>query len=131
MKYLLDTNICISIINGKEPLLRQKLISLKKGEVVICSVVKAELFYGVKKSKRRTENERRLEVFFSQLTSLPFDDAAAEQYGSLRALLEPAGLAVGSNDLMIAAIAQQHRLTVVTRNEREFGMIPTLKAEVW
>jgi len=131
MKYLLDTNICIGIINGKEPKLRQKLVSMKKGDVVICSVVKAELFYGVKKSKLRTENERRLEVFFSQLPSLPFDDASADQYGSLRALLEPVGLTVGSNDLMIAAIAQQHRLTVVTRNEREFGMIPTLKIEVW
>ncbi len=131
MKYILDTNICIGIINGKEPKLRQKLIAMKKGDVVICSVVKAELFYGVKKSQLRTENERRLEVFFSQLSSLPFDDASADHYGSLRALLEPAGLTVGSNDLMIAAIAHQHRLTVVTRNGREFGMIPTLKTEVW
>ncbi|MGK5085229.1 type II toxin-antitoxin system VapC family toxin [Bdellovibrionota bacterium FG-1] len=131
MKYLLDTNICIGIINGKEPKLREKLISLSKGDVVICSVVKAELLYGVKKSQLRAKNESRLEVFFSQLPSLPFDDASADQYGSLRALLEQAGITVGSNDLMIAAIAQQHRLTVVTRNEREFGMIPTLKTEIW
>lgn len=131
MKCLLDTNICIGIINGKEPELRRKIKSMNKGDVVICSVVKAELLYGVKKSQQRAKNEHRLGVFFSQVQSLPFDDDSADQYGSLRALLEQAGITVGANDLMIAAIAQQHRLAVVTRNEREFGMIPTLKIEIW
>lgn len=131
MKYLLDTNICIGIINGKELELREKIKSSNKGDVVICSVVKAELFYGVKKSQHRAKNEHRLEIFFSQIHSLLFDDDSADQYGSLRVMLEQAGISVGANDLMIAAIAQQHRLTVVTRNEREFGMIPTLKTEIW
>lgn len=131
MRYLLDTNICIALINGKEPKLRARLLALPKSDVVICSVVKAELLYGVKKSKLRAENERRLEIFFSQVPSIPFDDGSAEQYGSLRALLEQAGITVGANDLMIAAIAQQHRLTVVTRNQREFGAISTLKTENW
>ena len=55
MKYLLDTNICIGIINGKEPILREKLKALSKSEVVISSVVKAELLCNVKKPAAREE----------------------------------------------------------------------------
>lgn len=111
--------------------MREKIVSLNKNDVAICSVVKAELWFGVKKSQHRIKNEHRLEVFFSQVQSLAFDDDSAVKYGSLRALLESAGTVVGANDLMIAAIAQQHGLILVTRNEREFGMIPTVKTEIW
>lgn len=131
MKYLLDTNICIGILNDKEPELREKVRSLKKSDVAICSVIKAELFYGAKKSQHRTKNEQRLEIFFSQVQSLPFDDESAEHYGALRALLEQAGSPIGANDLMIAAVAQQHKLTVVTRNEREFKAIPSIQFVTW
>lgn len=131
MKYLLDTNICIGIINGKDPSLRERLRSRPKNEVVICSIVKAELSYGVKKSCQRTQNEQRLSVFLREFKSLPFDDECAEHYGTLRALLEPAGIVIGANGLLIAAITQRHRLTLITRNLREFGSIPSLQVEAW
>src|SRR4051812_30706745 len=131
MKYILDTNICIGIINGKEPALREKIKSKVKDDIVICSIIKAELLYGAKKSQQRAKNEHRLSVLFSEIRSLPFDDESAEHYGTLRTLMEQAGIVIGANDLLIAAVAQQNQLTLVTRNHREFARIPSLKLEVW
>ena len=46
MKYLLDTNVCVRYLNGESVLLRQRLQSIDLEEIAVCSVVKAELFYG-------------------------------------------------------------------------------------
>jgi len=51
MKYTLDTNTCIRYINGRSPLVRQKLPTIPASEIVICSIVRAELFYGAAKSQ--------------------------------------------------------------------------------
>ena len=98
---------------------------------VICSVVKAELLYRLKRSQNRVANEQRLMVFFAELPSHPFDDKAAEQFAIIRTLLEQSGNVIGSYDMMIAAIAQARGLTLVTRNVKEFERIVTLKLEVW
>lgn len=131
MNYLLDTNICIPIINGKDPELRRRIKQLPTDALAICSVVKAELLYGLKKSQNRAANEQRLFVFLSELPSLPFDDSAAEQFAIVRTMLEQSGKVIGSYDMMIAAIAQARGLTLATRNVKEFERIPTLNFEVW
>ena len=87
MKYLLDTNICIALINGKDLPLRQKVKNLSVDALFICSIVKAELLYGLKKSQNRAANEQRLAVFFSEIPSIPFDDAAADQFATVRTIL--------------------------------------------
>ena len=60
MKYLLDTNVCISYLNGQSDDLRRRLESKLPGEIALCSIVKAELLYGVAKSARPEENLERL-----------------------------------------------------------------------
>ncbi len=50
MQYLLDTNTCIIYLKGRNFALKQRLESIETQEIVICSVVKAELIYGVMKS---------------------------------------------------------------------------------
>ena len=59
-------------------------------------------------------------AFFAPYESIPFDDPAAAEYGSIRAQLAAAGTPIGPNDLMIAAIARERSLTLVTHNTREF-----------
>lgn len=130
MKYLLDTNICIAWIKGDERV-KAKIMSVEPEDVVTCAVVTAELHYGVRKSQHRARNELNVRNFLRQFQSLPFDDNAAEQHGIIRVMLEQAGTPIGPYDLMIAAIAQAHNLTVVTRNLREFERIQTLKCETW
>jgi tRNA(fMet)-specific endonuclease VapC len=129
--YLLDTNVCIPLINRSDPALGQRLLEHAPDEVGLCSVVKAELLFGARGSKRVAENLDRVERFCSAFESLPFDDEAAVQYGSLRALLAREGRLIGANDLLIAATALARGVKLVTRNRNEFSRVPSLEIEVW
>jgi tRNA(fMet)-specific endonuclease VapC len=93
--------------------------------------VKAELIFGARKSAKPEQNLARLARFFQPLVSLPFDDGAADHYGSIRTDLERAGTPIGANDLMIGAIALAHSLTLVTANQTEFSRIGGLVCENW
>lgn len=64
-------------------------------------------------------------------SSLPFDDSVAHAYGQIRAQLEQAGMPIGPNDLMIAAITLTHGLTLVTHNTREFKRVAGLSLADW
>ncbi|MCE7871878.1 type II toxin-antitoxin system VapC family toxin [bacterium CPR1] len=131
MSYLLDTNVCIHYLNGQDEGLRERLLACSPDEVFLCSVVKAELLFGARKSERVSQNLHKLGRFFEPLQSLPFSDEAAERYGVLRAQLEHVGKPVGANDMLIAAIALASDLTLVTRNLRELRRIPGLLVELW
>lgn len=131
MKYLLDTNICIAILKNSDLAVIKKLKELTPDQIVICSIVKAELLYGARKSQSVEQNLSLLSKFFDQLESLPFDDISTDFYGTQRSILEKAGTPVGNADLMIASIALAHNLTVVTRNQREFIRVQNLRVEVW
>jgi tRNA(fMet)-specific endonuclease VapC len=131
VSYLLDTNACIQYLNGKSPHLHRKLEAQRPDQNLLCSVVKAELFYGAVKSAQRVKNVRTLHMFFNRFLSLPFDDQSAITYGTLRVGLERSGALIGPNDLLIAAIALTNQLTLVTHNTREFGRISNLVVEDW
>ena len=131
MSLLLDTNVCVAWLNGTDATLRKKLEHAGVEDVFICSVVKAELLYGARKSGRVSQNLERLETFFSSLRSLPFDDEAAGVYGTVRAQLERQGTPLGPNDLMIASIALATDNTLITRNDREFRPVVGLRVRVW
>ena len=129
--YLLDTNACIRVLNGSSPVLVGRLREKEPSEIRLCSVVKAELFFGARRSARIEENLRLLQKFFSAFLSLPFDDLCAEHYGIIQNDLARSGSPIGPNDLMIAATARAHDLVLVTRNTREFSRIVGLRMEDW
>jgi tRNA(fMet)-specific endonuclease VapC len=129
--YLLDTNACIHLINRSSPRLEERLREHPPAAVCLCSVVKAELLHGARRSSRMAENLRVLKRFFAPFPSHPFADRCAEQYGLIRADLEREGRLIGPNDLMIAAIARVHDLTLVTHNTEEFGRVAGLAIEDW
>ena len=131
MKYLLDTNACIRYLNGRSESLRRQLSAKNPDDIVLCSVVKAELSYGARKSQHPQRSLKKQQQFVNYFVSLPFDDKAAEVYGQIRAELERAGTPIGPNDLMIAAIAFANDVTLVTHNTREFRRIKGLKIEDW
>ena len=131
MKYLLDTNACISYLNNPASPVRSRIFSLKPSEIFICSVVKAELFYGVLNSGNPKKNMDKLNVFLNQIRSLPFDDDSALIFGNIRASLARIGKPIGPYDLQIAAIALQNSLTLVTHNINEFSRVPDLTCEDW
>lgn len=131
MIYLLDTNTCIAYLNVRSNAVKRRLGRTKDRDIMVCSVVKAELFAGARRSRdlKRTLDKQR--QFLGRFRSLPFDDRAADVYGRLRADLERLGKPIGSNDLLIAAIALANDLTLVTHNTREFGRIDGLRIEDW
>lgn len=131
MKYLFDTNVCIALLKNSDLSLLQKLRSLQPTEIVLCSIVKAELLYGARKSQHVEKNLALLAKFFSPFSSLPFGDQSSEYYGTNRAILEKLGTPIGESDLLIASIALAHNLVVVTRNYGEFIRVPGLKVETW
>ena len=127
---LLDTNICIYIINAKPPAVLQRFRDYRMGEIGVCSVVAAELAFGVAKSGS-PRNRDALELFLAPLAVLPFDEAAVWAYGSLRAELERQGMPIGALDTMIAAHALSQQATLVTNNTSEFARIPGLQLDNW
>ena len=132
MNYLLDTNAVISHLRsgGKSGVSRQ-LRAVTPADVAVCSVVRAELVYGANRSANPAKNLAQVQTFLAPFTSFPFDDPAADIYGQIRAGLDATGLSIGPNDLMIAAIAVTHGLTLVTHNTAEFGRVPGMRIEDW
>lgn len=129
--YLLDTNACIAALTGRSKKLVHRLRSVATTELAVCSVVKAELFFGARKSQRVEENLTLLHQFFAPFVSLPFDDKAAEHYGAIRSELASAGRPIGPNDLLIAAIARARDVVLITNNSGEFSRVAGLRSEDW
>lgn len=127
---LLDTNICIHVINARPPGVLERFRQHRMGEIGLCSVVAAELAYGVAKSGS-PRNRQALEMFLAPLIILPFDEAALWAYGDLRSELERKGTPIGPLDTMIAAHALSQQSTLVTNNTREFARVPGLALENW
>ncbi len=131
MKYLLDTNTCVRYLNGRAPALRQKMLKVADTDCAVSAITKAEMFAGSARSQMPQQSRARQDAFFTRFVSLPFDDAAAHEFGRIRAALEAAGTPVGPYDMQIAAIALVHNLIVVTHNLGEFGRIAGLQIEDW
>ena len=127
---LLDTNICIYVINMRPPEVLARFREYRLGEIGVCSVVTAELAYGVAKSQS-ARNRSALEMFLAPLEVLPFDQAAVWAYGELRASLEHEGQPMGALDTMIAAHALSQQALLVTNNTREFAKVPGLQLDNW
>lgn len=129
--FLLDTNTCIYLLNQPDGPVNRRLLSYSPNEIKLCSVVKAELLFGARRSQRVEANLQLLRRFFAPLQSLPFDDRTAEEYGVIRADLMNQGTPSGPNDLMVAAIARRHDIVLVTHNTHELGRVAGLRIDDW
>ncbi len=129
--FLLDTNACIHVLNNTSANVIAKFAAESPATLRLCSVVKAELLFGARKSDRVAKVLASLDQFFRPLVSVVFDDECAHEYGRIRADLDRAGTPIGANDLMIAAIARRNDLTVVTHNVDEFTRVVGLAVEDW
>ena len=129
--FLLDTNICIYLINQKPARVLDRLTETDPRDIGISAVTFAELDYGVAKSRDVEANRHALTLFVAPLEVFPFDVAAAGAYGGLRTQLERKGRPIGGMDLMIAAHALALEAVLITNNTREFARIPGLRIENW
>lgn len=127
---LLDTNICIYLINNRPKTVLERFHRHRAGEIGLSSVVASELAYGVIKSGS-ARNREALEMFLAPLQILPFDEPCVWAYGELRSTLEQRGEPIGALDTMIAAHALAMDAVLVTNNLREFAKVPGLRTDNW
>jgi tRNA(fMet)-specific endonuclease VapC len=131
MTWMLDTNACIRYLNGRAPKLKLRIDATDPTDLRVCSIVKAELFFGAARSTDPADAIARQKYFLSRFDSLEFDDAAAEIYGGVRGELEKCGTPIGRNDLLIASIAIANGVVLVTHNVKEFTRVKGLVVEDW
>jgi tRNA(fMet)-specific endonuclease VapC len=129
---LLDTNACIAVMNAK-PQARERFRQVRRRREVasVSTVTLFELWFGIIKSSRISENKEQLEAFLPTIQTVDFDDEDARIAADLRLSLTRAGAPIGSYDLLIASQALRHGLIVVTANVREFSRVPDLRWENW
>ena len=134
MKYLLDTNICIGIINGRPEKVRLNVAEAlgRDEQFSTSSIVVHELWYGVAKSRQADRNARALLGFLSRdIEVLEFTERDAQAAGEIRAELERNGARMGEYDTLIAGQAFCRNLVLVTANTREFARVRGLVVEDW
>ncbi len=134
MSYLLDTNVCIALINGTALKVRARSAQATRRGAVLAtsSIVAHELWYGVAKSSRVPQNANRLTAFLNRAVSvLDYSERDAQAAGGIRAELERQGRRIGENDTLIAGQAFSRNLILVTANTREFGRVKGLIVEDW
>jgi tRNA(fMet)-specific endonuclease VapC len=127
---LLDTNICIEIINQRPSKVLSRFRKYKFEEIGISSVSAAELSFGIEQSGS-VKGKEFLDMFLATLKIYPFDEECIWKYGKLRAFLEKKGQPIGTLDTMIAAHALSLNMLLVTNHEDEFVGVPGLKTENW
>jgi tRNA(fMet)-specific endonuclease VapC len=132
MTYLLDTNVWVALLRNASAAVATRFhAAAPTGDLRVCSVVRAELRYGALRSAKPAFNRASVDAMLAPYPSLPFNDAAADQYATIRQHLESLGLVIGPLDLQIAAIALANGCALVTHNTTEFGRVPGLSVEDW
>jgi len=126
-KYLLDTNIVIALF-ANDASVKQQIIQAR--EVSIPATVIGELFYGAFKSGRSKANIAKLEGFATANTIIGSGLETGKQYGKIKHRLRKKGTPIPENDIWIAAIAMEHDLTLVSRDEH-FTKVVDLKRVFW
>jgi tRNA(fMet)-specific endonuclease VapC len=128
MSFLLDTDTCSAHIRRPAGL-SHRFIQYS-GRLHISAVTLAELLAGAA-IVRSTKLETSIRELQRDVVLLPFDDACAAEFGRLRGQLRATGMVVNFPDLMIAATALVHNLTLVTHNTSDFQNIPGLRLDDW
>ncbi len=128
---MLDTNICIYILNKRPIHVIQKLEELQDAKVLLSSIVVCELQYGIEKSQTPEKNRLRLQNFLIDFMLEPPSVEAGIQAGIIRSTLEKLGKPIGNYDYLIAAHALELGATLVTNNIKEFQRVEGLRLENW
>jgi tRNA(fMet)-specific endonuclease VapC len=134
VNYLLDTNVCIALINGTSSQVRRRYFQAtgRRAIPATSSIVAHELWYGVAKSGRVPQNANRLTTFLTSAVSvLDYSAQDAQAAGEIRAALEQQGQRIGEYDTLIAGQAYRRNLVLVTANTREFERVKGLVVEDW
>lgn len=130
MKYLLDTNTCVYLLNGNESL-KKKIREIGVYSLFVSNCILAELYFGAYRSKRVTENLKRIELFKKNLTILSDSEESARLFGKIKSDLMSNGTIIEDFDILIASVAASNNCILVTNNTEHFERIEGLKIQNW
>ncbi len=130
MKYLLDTDTCIYLLNGNESL-KKKVKEIGVFSLAVTNSVLAELCFGAYNSKKVEENLKRIELFKKNLTILSDSEESAKQFGKIKANLKSKGKIIEDFDILIASIAFVNHCVLITNNVEHFKRIDDLQIQNW
>jgi tRNA(fMet)-specific endonuclease VapC len=132
MKYLVDTNILSAVATNKVETIARRFSSMRRQDLATCDVVLHEVRFGLAANPAIAEKLGVIyDALFDSLTILPTDQSVWLRAASIRANLRHSGKPIGPYDLLIAAVATQHNLILVTNNKREFDYVEGLQIEDW
>jgi tRNA(fMet)-specific endonuclease VapC len=129
MKYLLDTNAVIAVLNEPQGSVAERLRGHAPAEIGVSAVVMYELYYGAFRSRRQERNLALVDSLRFEIIDFDLEDA--RHAGEIRAWLAGQGTPIGAYDIQIAGQARARDLILVTRNTREFHRVDHLKVENW
>src|SRR5260370_40071558 len=125
MRYLLDANAVIALLNDATSALALRARQEKPGDLAMSAVVAHELFYGAFKSRRVAQNVALVDAL--QFATLELDKEDARKAGEVRAFLAAKGTPIGPYDVLVAGQALARNLMLGTHNTRAFGRVPRLR----
>lgn len=128
--YMLDTNIASAAVRG-DMALDERLDRLSPAQWCISAITRAELRYGLALKPAAVRLASVVEAFLQSAVVVPWEAAAADAHGALRAELKRSGTPIGAYDEMIAAHALALGAVLVTDNVKHFERVPGLRWENW
>lgn len=131
IRYMLDTNACIGVINGNPPGLRSRLLGIPPAAVAVSQIVRYELEFGVCNSRQQQRNRANLTHFLKYVQVLDWSDAQSVEAAEIRCALARKGQPIGHYDILIAAHARSLGAVLVTHNTHEFRRVEGLQLEDW
>ena len=130
MTCLLDTDTCVFALRGSESI-RDRLGAVDPKSVAISVITLAELCYGAACSAQPEANHQVVDDFASGVRVLGLDEDISRLFGEFKSQLRKQGMLIDDFDLLIAATARHHRLTLITHNLDHFSRLPELQLEDW
>ena len=124
---ILDTNALSAFVDG-EPAVGARLSVETRAAIPV--IVLGELRYGIARSRHRRAYERWLDTHLPEFDILSVTEATTLTYAGLRSGLKKLGRPIPANDAWIAALALQHRLPILSRDEH-FDAVAGLRRETW
>lgn len=127
--YLLDTNTVSHLIK-RHPQATQHLLAVPMHSVCISAITAGELAFGLAKRPEAVALKAAVNEFLRRVEVLPWDDAVAQTYGTLRALMQSNGTPLAALDMQIAAHALQLKAALIS-SDRAMAQVPDLLVEDW
>jgi len=124
---ILDTNALSAFIDGDRALGIRLSI---EPHLALPVIVLGEFRYGISGSRHRAAYEQWLSDHVSDFDVLTVTESTTQMYARVRALLKKSGRPIPANDAWIAALALQHRLPILSRDEH-FDAVTGLRRETW